>query len=379
MRRVVLVLPHLLSHPESDSVLREPPRGLAALMERARVFRLHGLPPHRVPEASWIGLDPARIDLEQGPLTVAALGADPPERSVHFHLSLLGVDDQGLVQPVPDASADEAARALEAARVLQTRDLTILPGERQDHGLVWENGSLDLGVSRPDEAYGFGVHQRLPQGDGELLLRRFIDDSVNLLDGLRLNRERADQGLAKLNLLWPWGPGIRTRVPNLALNRGEPANVASDSLRLQGLVRLCGDRHAPRALCTPPHDPDWSGLRELALSTRPCLFVGQGPAWLRRQQDLDGMARWLEHLDRALVRPLVARAEQEPFLLTLVAPAGHADLQPAPEDAAPVGLALRVASHGAPGNTKPFDERALDDPALPLVHAWELVQAGLSA
>lgn len=91
------------------------------------------------------------------------------------------------------------------------------------------------------------------------------------------------------------------------------------------------------------------------------------------------MARWLEHLDRALVRPLVARAEQEPFLLTLVAPAGHADLQPAPEDAAPVGLALRVASHGAPGNTKPFDERALDDPALPLVHAWELVQAGLSA
>ncbi|MFX6823313.1 hypothetical protein ABTH33_20400, partial [Acinetobacter baumannii] len=79
--------------------------------------------------------------------------------------------------------------------------LTPVFGPRLTHGLVWEEGSLDLGTRTPP--VGESVHTGLPEGDGERLLRQLIDDSVNLFSELELNRRRMDEGKSPFNLLWP--------------------------------------------------------------------------------------------------------------------------------------------------------------------------------
>lgn len=77
------------------------------------------------------------------------------------------------------------------------------------------------------------------------MLRRFIDDSINLLGEQEFNLRRIDEGLAPVNLIWPWGQGFPPVIPNLALQRGTPCHVLSPALGLRGLSKMCGYTHGP--------------------------------------------------------------------------------------------------------------------------------------
>ncbi|RYG20060.1 hypothetical protein EON82_20685, partial [bacterium] len=97
---------------------------LGRLAERGRVRRL--TPVHGIREAAWLGLPPTEI--ADGPLIVAALGAEPPERSIQFHLSLLGlVDGQVVSSPAPTAAEMRVIAPL--LPKLNTSKLTGLLGE----------------------------------------------------------------------------------------------------------------------------------------------------------------------------------------------------------------------------------------------------------
>lgn len=187
-------------------------------------------------EAAYVGLPPTRI--ADGPLIVAALGAEPPERSLQFHLSLLGLQD-GLVVPPPPSTA-EAAVVKPLLSKLDTKRLTGLWGEGLDHALVLD-GFWDLGTTPLPEALG-RFQEVLPEGEMESTLRRYIDDSVNMLSELELNVRRIDEGVAPLNVLWPWGQGSPRRLPHLGLRRGSVLTVESPSLRMRGMARLVGYR-----------------------------------------------------------------------------------------------------------------------------------------
>ena len=98
------------------------------------------------PEAAWLGLRPESLVLQDGPLMVSALGADPPDGSVHFHLSLMSLIAGVASTPSVAVPAQHVKTLMEAARQLNTRRLTIVEGEGFDHALVWEEGSLELGT-----------------------------------------------------------------------------------------------------------------------------------------------------------------------------------------------------------------------------------------
>ncbi|MES1227856.1 MAG: hypothetical protein ABUL72_04240, partial [Armatimonadota bacterium] len=163
---LVLVLSDILGGEEE--VLRSAPKPFVALSEVGQVCRLAPSVRSSVPEAAWLGIDPVVVNLAPGPLVVAALGVDPPDKSVHFQLDLLSVDEEGKVV-APDAlpTPAEMLAVKEAGSRLATKRLTALFGDRFIHGLVWEQGSLDLGCTPSSEAVCLGVHTILPQGDGE--------------------------------------------------------------------------------------------------------------------------------------------------------------------------------------------------------------------
>jgi 2,3-bisphosphoglycerate-independent phosphoglycerate mutase len=204
----------------------------------------------------------------------------------------------------------------------------------------------------------------LPIGEGENMLRRFVDDSINLLGSLELNRVRREEGLAPLNCLWPWGQGFRPDLPNLPLRRGDVVHVESGSFRLQGLCRLVGYAHGPRASFGTGLRTNFDQVRTTALSRRLSLTVIHSIAEMQRHHRTDETIYTLEELDDKVLVPLLERAAREPFELCLAAPAEGS------------GLVLRYSSEREERGSYPFDERALDDVRLSTLHLWEAVEPG---
>ncbi len=262
--------------------------------------------------------------------------------------------------------ADEQREVLDLAKKLNTSSLTIVEGDGVDHGLVWE-ALGDLGTTPPAEVDGKPIRGYLPEGDGELVLRRFIDDSVNILSETEMNLRRADEGLPTLNLLWPWGHGIRLPVPNLALRRGDPALVISSSLRQAGLARLAGYRHTGlrefgRGINTR--------LREIAdrcLGEPASVVVLEAFKNLREVGRLDECAWLARELDGQLLRPVIDHSFINPTQVTILAPSAQTGL----------GLTLSTPHTAVTRNPYPFDERSLDERLLPSRTLWEAVDAAL--
>ena len=176
--------------------------------------------------------------IEPGPLTVAALGFDPPDGSTHFQLSLLGTDGTSVFRP--DLPTAEERKLLDVElRKLDSRFMTVLIGPGLDCALVWEK-RVEMLTYPPDKAIEVGLKAALPEGDFENDLRRVIDDSINILSDCDFNRQRIDNGKTPINLAWPWGHGERPKVPNRTLALGQPWKVVSSSLALRGLARLSG-------------------------------------------------------------------------------------------------------------------------------------------
>lgn len=392
MRRLVLIVPHWLSSPEEHSFLRGSLPALAQMAERGELFKLHPIPEETwkederkkhwrstvTPEAAWLGLDPTKTVFQQGPLIVSALGADPPSNSVHLEASLLSFDEGKISLPSFQIPEDDLRRILEAGTRLNTRFLTLIPGERHINGLVWEEGSLDTGFTPLSVALSGKENfaQLLPEGDGETLFRRYIDDSVNLLSELEVNVRRVDEGLEPLNVLWPWGAGFRESVPNLALRRGEVAYVESKSFRMAGLTRLAGYRHGDRSTFGRGVNVQLGKLFQRVLTHSPNIVVLDAIAdlrWAGRNEEIDWLTREIE---KELLAPLLDRSQKEGVEVTLLAPTG----QVSPEAGAGPGegLALRFNSVLKRNNSVPFDERALEERTISKIAPWDLVANALA-
>jgi 2,3-bisphosphoglycerate-independent phosphoglycerate mutase len=391
MRRVVVIVPHWLANPDGESVLRGNLPALSFFAESGTLQKCSEMPPDAAsdswttkggrrtitPEAAWLGLRPESLTMQDGPLMVSALGADPPDTSVHFHLSLMSVDNGVASTPTVAVPAEHVKTVMEVARQLNTRKLTIVEGEGFDHALVWEEGSLEIGTVPRSGVEGKDIAGLLPEGDGEPMLRRFIDDSNNLLSSLELNHERQQEGLPPLNLLWPWGQGFRVPVPNLAIRRGEPCMVASNSLRLQGLARLAGYRHANRSAFGRGIKINLPEILKVVQSSFSSIVYLDTFTWLRSYQRLEEAEWFTNEIDKHLLQPLVDLSRREALTLTLVAPGGYTG-EISPADASAEGLVVRYATDVLAKSTMPFDERALDERHLSRTTPWDAVDAGLT-
>jgi len=378
VRQLTVVVPYLVSEPEQESALRSLPEGLQRMVECGSVSKIEPLSEATTPEAAWLALDPDEVQVPQGPLTVAALGHRPPSGSVHFHLSLCSADEDGKLQiPEHKPTTTEVKRIFQEVQMLATRALTPLEGEGPDHALVWEEGSLEMAAQAPAIVAGKPILNNTPQGEGEKILRRFIDDAVNILDPLEVNHIRREEGMRPLNCLWPWGQGFRPDLPSLPIRRGDVVYVESGSMRMHGLCDMVGYRHGDRAKFGKGIRTDFDRILRITKKQKISLTLLHSIQEMQAHARIDEIVWNLEQLSEKVFEPLMENEERSPFVLRLVAPGGQASIDSAPELASSTGLALVYDSRKALKNNVPFDERVLDDPRVPSVRAWEFIHPGL--
>lgn len=368
--RQVWVLPGVWAdEPEAEEVWARPRPGLEFLSARAELFRLAA---HRSDARAWVGL-PGGSPLAAGPLMVAALGLEPPSRSVHYWLSLLSADESGHVRSPESVRLDPPIRAAleDAMARLATRRLHPRFGFEADHALVLEQGSLDVGTHEPETVVGKPWMESRPEGDDERRLRTLIDDSMNLLDGLEFNRRRADEGLPKLNLLWPWGPGFPPEMPNLALRRGEIAEVHGGEsgrgrIQLKGVCYWVGYRYEPVGPWQGAAYPARSGWARFLSLVAPQVVVMPHAAAMTEARRWDVLADFLDDLDRELLQTLASHPADDLPEITLLFP----DAQE--------GLGLRFSPSWRADWGWEFNPALRKETRLPLYHAHELVHQALA-
>lgn len=377
--RLVLGLPHLAVRQGEQSALEQAGPGWRKLAEAGKVFRLSPSEPSLTPEAAWLGLDPADWPIPQGPLTVAALGKEPPDRSLLAHLTLGSLNDLGEAAAPGPVTAEEGAEVLEAARALGTKRMTLLAGHEADHGLVWEDGPPEMRLRAWKEALGSPLAQVRPEGDGEDVMRALIDDSVNLLGGLELNRRRAGEGLPPLNLLWPWGQGLQIQAPSLPLRRGCLLRVASRSLRLQGLARMFGDQHLDWRGFGGRLKVNWAVIRAAVGDKEPVVAVLHPVVEMQAWERQDDLSWFLDQVEQELLKPLLLDQAKPSIRLTVLAPGDPWDGQDRALHCSEIGLGLNYDSRRPPGASPlPFDERVLDDKRAPLIPLHEALMRAVA-
>ncbi len=251
---------------------------------------------------------------------------------------------------------------------LASSNVSPLWWESLEHGLVWEGGSLDLGVMAPSQIVGHPVSPFLPDGDGDRILRQLIDDSVNLLSELEMNRIRVEEGRLPLNLLWPWAFGFRPFVPNLALRRGEVRKFESTSWRLEGLTRLVGDRHGERQRLVRGVHPNWQEIRSRIHEEDPTVVVIGEFETMRRAGRLDELVYAIDQWTSEVLEPWLIEQPDKKRRLSIIAPGLSK------ED----GLCLTIDPVTPIESKIPFDERALDDRRVQNASLWKAVESSLS-
>ena len=120
MRKVLLILPGWLD-VAGESVLRVVHPGVSVMAELGELSHLAQIPAAKVPEGLLLGMGPDEVNLEQGPLTVAALGVDPPEKSIHFHLTPMSLADGFLHEHKLELPPEQVDMIMAKAKSLNTR------------------------------------------------------------------------------------------------------------------------------------------------------------------------------------------------------------------------------------------------------------------
>lgn len=370
MHRTILLLPKLVAEPGGSSVLTERLPGLRRLVEHSTLLQVEPIPRCPTPEASFFGLDPRTVGWSQGVLVVSAFKVNPPEGSVVFALDFLStVDGEKVARPERPIDPNDLGLLWREASKLETRSLTLVTSDGLEGGLIWLDGSLEMRTTGPDRATS--LKGNLPEGECESLLRRFIDDSINLLTPHEVNRRRVDEGLLPINLLWPWGQGLMASSPNLALLRGEPAFVVSGSRRVQGLARLVGYRHADPATVPSGINLPVASHLEIAVKEPLSIFVFDIPGRLREAGRLEESAWLTRRIDEEFVNPLLDLSVDEDRLIVVAVPTFESA-----DRARPLGLAAVYRSKSGDHNHVPFDERALEEP-LARQELWSIVERAM--
>jgi hypothetical protein len=318
----------------------------ATVVERSRVFGISG---GESSELAWLGLPPGAKELAQGPLAAAAFGVWPPERSVVFQVTLMGIDEDGPIGSV-SLSPHESRVFFEKLETLNQRGWTFVRGEGDTHVLVRQRGSVDVACRPPWELFDW--EPEWPEGDDSETLRQFVLNSRELFEGAEENRRRRDKGEPIVAFAWMWEPGLWESLPNLALTRGEPVRYESSWLRLKGAARLAGYSHGELGLTFERR------LEAAVKATEPMVVVQS----ITDEEEAERFGRQIKEL---VFDPLVLKKSAGELRLTIL-------------DSESEGLGLNFDSRRVEPNKLPFDRRVLDDERLAAYPLHESILRALS-
>ena len=314
-----------------------------------------------------LGYAPAKYLTGRAPLEAAAQRIPLSPTDWVFRCNLVTVDDGIMKDHSAGGITDAEARRLigDLARALDHRDFELHTGVSYRHLLVYR-GQSDFAVTTkpPHEIPDEPMAGYRPKGQSAEMLNQIMDLSARVFENHDVNVARRAKGLRPASMVWLWGQGHAPQMPTFAdrFNVSPGAAISSVDL-LRGLAVLLGWDVLQVPGLTSYHDTNYAGQGEAtvaALDKYDIVFSHvEAPDEAGHQADHKTKVAAIEHIDRHIVGPTLAKLQTFPEWRILVMP-DHSTL-------------ISNRKHGyAPA---PFTIAGTDIKSVPLPHYCEKTAA----
>lgn len=355
------------------------------LAEKGRVGAVQVTPEDMYPGSdaanmALLGYDPVRYYTGRGPVEAAAMEIPLDPRDVAFRCSLISTDGTTLLDYSAGHITTEEARPLIqlANEKLGTQAIRLFPGVSYRHIMRWHDGPTEVKTHPPHENMGKPLADIYPQGDGDSKLKKFIEDSLNLLDDHPFNRERREEGKLPANTLWPWSPGRSPQLPAFFQKRGMTGAVISAVDVVRGLGKLAGLEIVNVPGATGYFDTNYEGKGRYAvraLERHDFVWVHvEAPDEAGHAGSIDEKIKAIENFDRLVVGTILDNMKKVDDFRLLCAPDHKTPIRTRGHTIGPVPYLLFDSRKSLrTGSALPYDERAVAEAKSVFPEGYRLI------
>jgi 2,3-bisphosphoglycerate-independent phosphoglycerate mutase len=327
-----------------------------------------------------LGYDPVKNYTGRGPVEAAAMGIPMDPKDVAFRCSLVSTNGSTLLDySSGHIPTEEARKIIELAnQKLGTPSMRLFPGVSYRHILRWTGGPTEVKTSPPHENMGKLLTEIYPVGDGESKLKKFIEDSINLLDDLPYNRMCRNEGKMPANMLWPWSPGRAPQLTAFSKLRGVTGAVISAVDVVRGLGVLSGLEIINVPGATGYFDTNYAGKGKAAieaLNRHDFVWVHvESPDEAGHAGSIDEKIRGIENFDRHVVGTIIDEMKSLDDYRLLCAPDHKTPISTRGHEIGPVPFLLFDSRQPIMGGGKlPYDERGEAEARVRLPEGYRLI------
>jgi len=280
-------------------------------------------PGSEVANMTIMGYDAEKYYEGRGVLEAAALNIDVTPDDLVFRCNLVTEAQGQLINHsgghISTAEAKELIHSLNAK--LGSDTITFYTGVSYRHVMVIKHGRRGVMCTPPHDVPGENIENILPTSavpnDTVTLLRQLIAASLKILHDHPVNVKRKQDGKAIANMIWPWSPGRKPKMPTLKELYGIKSGVVISAVDLiHGIGKLGGLQSVMVEGATGLYTTNYSGKANAALNaleTNEYVFLHiEAPDEAGHEGDVDLKMRTLEDIDSLVVKPVLDHLQENP-------------------------------------------------------------------
>ena len=356
-----------------------------ALAEDSLVGAVLTVPPGMYPGSDvanmgLLGYDPRRYYTGRGPIEAVAMGVPLDTGDVAYRCSLVSSDGEAMLDYSSGHISTEESRPLIELidKKLGGSRLNFYPGVQYRHIMAWRGGAVEVKTTPPHDIAGQPLAAYWPEGDGADKLKRWMYDSLEILDDHPINRQRREEGKMPGNMIWLWGQGYAPSLPNFLQTFGKRGAIITAVDVVRGLGRATGLDIINVPGATGYIDTNYRGKADYALNaleTHDFVYIHvESPDESGHEGNLEHKLRSIEDIDAKVVGPLREGMKTRGDYRLVIVPDHKTPLALRTHEEGPVPFLLYDSSKAHTASHFPFDERAVDEATTQVDDATRLIR-----
>lgn len=282
---------------------------------------------------SILGYDPIADYVGRGAIEAASMGINLGPDDVALRCNLVTIADGRMESYASGHISTEESRAIVAdlaEMISQDPEFSLYPGVAYRHIFVAHGHPelLDLEYTAPHDIPGGDVASHLPKGQGAEILLDCMERARPLLAKSEVNQARIAAGKLPATDVWPFWPGIAPKeMSPFHRKRGVSAALTSGVDLLNGLAVLSEVDRLDIPGVTDNEDNDYIAQANGALAALDdhdlVVIHVESPDEAGHAGDIAGKMVGIEAIDREVVAPALAYAEEHPGEVRILAMPDH--------------------------------------------------------
>jgi len=271
-------------------------------------------PASDVANLAIMGYDPKTYFTGRGPLEAANIGVELADDEVAFRCNLVTATGDTLADYSAGHILDKESTPLIEflGKKLGTDKIKFYHGKSYRHLVVIKTRSKDelcglmkVKCTPPHDITGKSISKHLPQGKGEEILLKLMQESRAILEKHEINKVRIDLGENPATMIWLWGQGANPNMPSFKGMFGLDGSVISAVDLVNGIGRLVGLDVVKVPGATGYYDTNYQGKGEYAvecLKKKDFVFVHvEAPDEAGHNGDMREKIKAIESFDKHVV------------------------------------------------------------------------------